>query len=119
MSQLNNDLISLLESGIRAEGMRQRAISNNVANMETAGYRRMDVKFEDMLAEAMNSKGEINGNNFEPEIYRPENTPVNSNGNDVSFEQEVGEMVKNSLRHQTFTRLLQKKYSQIEQAIQI
>lgn len=118
MSQVNNDLVSLLESGIRAEGMRQRAISNNIANMQTPGYRRTDVKFEDLLAKAMDSP---NGGKADitPELYNPGNTPVNGNDNDVSFEHEVGEMVKNSLRHKTFVRLLQQKYNQIELATRV
>ncbi len=44
---------------------------------------------------------------------------MKSNGNDVSLEAEVGRMVKNSLRHTAYIRLLRKKYSQIELAISV
>jgi flagellar basal-body rod protein FlgB len=113
------DTVSLLEAGIRAEGLRQNAIASNVANLETPGYRRLDVKFEDLLAKALASSGPVDLDDIEPEVYEPGNTPVKANGNDVSIEAEVGEMVKNSLRQTAYVRLLRKKFSQIETAVNL
>ena len=53
------------------------------------------------------------------DIYHPKQTPVKSNGNDVNLESEVGEMVKNTLRHKAYIRLLNKKYHQMELAINV
>jgi len=113
-----SQIVDLLEAGLRAEALRQKTIANNVANIETPGYRRLDVKFEELLAKALGS-GDIDPQELELEIYQPEQTPVKTNGNDVTLEGEVGEMVKNTLRHKAYIRLLQKKYSQIDQAINI
>ena len=114
------DITDLLTAGIEAEGLRQKTITNNVANLETPGYRRIDVKFEELLAKALNSSGEPGDiSEIEPQIYQPNQTPVKSNGNDVSFEVEVGEMVKNTLRHKAYVRLLGKKLKQIELAMDI
>lgn len=118
MSKMNN-VIDLIDAGIRTEGLRQRAIAGNVANLETPGYRRVDVKFEDLLAKAMNSSGDVDPMSVEPEVFEPNNTAVKSNGNDVSLEVEVGAMVKNTLRHKTYIRLLQKKYAQMELAMNL
>jgi flagellar basal-body rod protein FlgB len=114
-----NGITDLLEAGIKAETLRQKAIANNVANLETAGYRRFDVKFEQLLAKILDSPGEIDLDQLEPQLYQPNQTDVKSNGNDVNLEAEVGQMVKNSLRHKTFIRLLNKKYRQIELAINV
>lgn len=116
MSKISS-IVELLEAGIRAEGLRQKAIANNIANLETPGYRRIDVKFEELLAKALDSSGEVKLSEIEAEIYQPKQTPVKSNGNDVSLEVEVGEMVKNSLRHKAYIRLLNKMYKQIEMAM--
>ncbi len=113
------DIVGLLEAGIKAEGLRQKTIAGNVANLGTPGYRRLDVRFEELLAKAMDSSAPVNPDSIEPEIYRPGDTPVKANGNDVSMEAEVGEMVKNSLRHTAYVRLLRKKLSQIELAMGI
>lgn len=118
MAKIEN-LLNLIEQGIRAESMRQKAIASNVANLETPDYRRMDVQFSELLAKAMETGEEIDLDKVEPELYQPENTPVKANGNDVSLEAEVGQMVKNSLRHQTYIRILQKKYAQIDMAINL
>jgi flagellar basal-body rod protein FlgB len=111
------DIVALLETGIKAEGLRQTTIASNIANIETTGYRRLDVKFEDLLNKAMNSSNGVNSKDIEPEIYQPQTTPLKSNGNDVILEAEIGEMLKNSLRHTAYTRLLRRKFAQMETAI--
>jgi len=116
MSRTNN-ILDFLEAGLRAESLRQRAIANNIANLKTPGYRSIDVKFEELLAKALDSCEAVDFNEIKAELYQPKTTPVKSNGNDVSLEAEVGRMVKNSLRHQAYIRLLSRKYRQIELAI--
>ncbi len=116
MANVDN-IVDLLEMGARAEGLRQRALASNLANLETPGYRRQDVKFEELLARELESSGDVDLDEITPEVFEPKRTPLKANGNDVSFEVEVGEMVKNSLRHKTYLRLMSKKYKQMEQAI--
>ena len=118
MSKTNN-ILDIIEAGIKAENIRQKAIANNIANLETPGYRRIDVEFEQLLAKCLNSAGVVDLSEVEPQIYRPKQTPVKSNGNDVNLEAEVGEMIKNTLRHKAYIRLLSKKYKQIELAIDV
>jgi len=77
------------------------------------------VQFEDLLEKALKSDGPLDLKEITPKLYHPENTAVKANGNDVVWEVEVGKMVKNSLRHKAFIRLLNKKYRQIEQAIDV
>ena len=110
-------LINYIEAGINAEGVRQKAIANNVANMNTPGYRRSDIQFEDILAKAIASNGRVDVSEIKPEYYEPKTTPLNAIGNDVSLDSEVGAMIKNSLRHKTFLMLLKKKYSQYAAAM--
>lgn len=114
-----NEIIGMLESGIRAEILRQKVITNNVANLETPGYKRQAVKFEELLSKAIESPGKAGLAEIEAEVYQPNQTPVKSNGNDVSWEGEVGEMVKNSLRHKAYVRILSKKYQQMQAAMDI
>jgi flagellar basal-body rod protein FlgB len=110
-------IVELLEAGVRAETMRQQAMANNVANMQTPGYRRMGVQFESLLAKAIESGDEVDAEEIEPKMYQPKNTAVGINGNDVNLEGEIGEMVKNNLRYKAFVRLMSKKFSQIDAAV--
>ncbi|MHC4075683.1 MAG: flagellar basal body rod protein FlgB [Planctomycetota bacterium] len=118
MSKVTN-IVDIIEAGIKAESLRQKAIANNVANLETPEYRRVDVEFKELLAKALDSPGSIDLSEIEAQIYQPQNTTVKSNGNDVNLDVEVGEMVKNNLRYKAYVRLLQKKYQQIELAINV
>lgn len=116
MAQANN-IINLLEAGMKVEGLRQKAIASNIANMETPGYRRVDVKFEESLAKALDSSDSVDLDEIEPDIFHPQSTPVRGNGNDVIIEAEVGDLVKNSLRYRAYARIMQKKLAQLTAAI--
>lgn len=118
MSKINSTF-DLIEAGLKAESHRQKSIASNIANIETPGYRRFDVKFKELLSAAMDSEGNVDLSNVDAEFYQPKNTTVQSNGNDVSLEVEIGDMVKNTLLHKTYIRLLQKKYQQIDLAINV
>ena len=110
--------IDLLQAGIKVEHLRQKAIASNIANLETPGYRRFDIKFEELLAKAIKSARDIDIDDIEPEIFQPYDTPIKSNGNDVSLEAEVGQMIENSMRHKAYVRLLNKKFQQMQQAME-
>jgi flagellar basal-body rod protein FlgB len=112
-------IVDLINAGIRAQTLRQKATANNIANLETPGYRRVDVKFEELLAKCLHSSEEFDLDEIEAQLYRPKSTPVKSNGNDVSLEAEIGRMIKDTLRHKTYIRLLSKKYNQIDLAINL
>ena len=114
-----NDIMDFLNAGIRAETLRQKTIANNIANIETPGYRRIEVKFEELLEKALGKNGQVDFSKVEPEIFQPNRTSVKSNGNDVSLEVEVGQMVKNTLRHKAYIRILNRKYMQIDLAINV
>lgn len=118
MSKAEN-ILDIINAGIKAETLRQKAIANNIANLETPGYRRIDVKFEELLARCLRSSGEFDLSEIEAQIYRPKQTPLKPNGNDVNLEAEIGQMIKNTLRHKTYIRLLSKKYNQINLAINV
>jgi len=117
MDKVSNTF-DLLAAALQAEALRQKTIASNIANAETPGYRRVEVKFEELLAKEMDKGGgKVDVRQVEPEVYQPKNTPVKSNGNDVNLELEVGNLVKNSLRHETLARLLAKKVRGIDKII--
>ena len=115
----DSTILNLLESGMRAEGLRQQTIANNIANLNTEGYRRSDINFEEILNKAIEKQEPIEAETLNPEIVQPLNTPLNEFDNDVSLDNEVGEMVKNTIRHRTYMLLLKKKYQQMETAIRL
>ena len=113
----DSTILNLLESGLRAEGIRQQAIANNIANLNTPGYRRTDLNFEEVLNKALDKEASFDPQKLETEFVKPLDTPINEFGNDVSLDSEVSEMVKNSIRHRTYMLLLKKKYQQMDAAV--
>jgi len=114
-----NGIVGILEAGLRANAMRGKVTANNLANSETPGFKRGAVRFEELLAKHLDSGREVNVQDLVGEVFRPLNTEVRGDGNDVSMDIEVGQMVKNGAAHKTFVRLLAKRYNQMEQAMQI
>jgi flagellar basal-body rod protein FlgB len=113
-----NSIVQVLRTGLEAASLRGKTIANNLANIDTPGYRRMAVDFEQRLAEALESSGGRDLEELTGEVFRPLNTPVESNGNDVSLDMEIGEMVKNSARYKTYMRVMTKVYGQMDRAMQ-
>ena len=118
MAEVNN-IMQVIEAGIKAEGIRQKAIASNVANLQTPGYRSVDVQFEELLDKAMESSDAFDLADIQSELYEPGTTAIQKNGNDVSLEVEVGKMVKNTLRHKAYIGLLQTKYRQMQLAMDV
>jgi len=111
------DIVSYLEAGLRAGGLRGKVIADNLANLNTSGFRRGEVRFEDLLARAMGSEGSSDLAEVTPEVFRPQSTPINDQGSDVNMDLEIGLMVKNSTKSAVLLRTLGKYYRQIESAI--
>lgn len=111
-----NRIVELLQAGLKTTSLRSQVIANNIANLETPGYRRKAVDFEACLAEALQSPSSDLAD-VQAEVVEPQVTPVDASGNDVNLDTEIGEMVKNATMHQTYLRLLAKTYRQMEQAI--
>ena len=49
------DYINVLDKAMDASWLRNEAISNNISNADTPGYKRQDVNFETQLAKALHS----------------------------------------------------------------
>jgi flagellar basal-body rod protein FlgB len=111
------DVVDYLEAGLRGAALRQSVIANNVANVDTPGFRRCDSLFEKMLADAVEDNNLADLNENEAWVFAPGTAPVNELGNDVSLDGEVGEMVKNSALYKTYIRLLARMYQKFDMAI--
>jgi flagellar basal-body rod protein FlgB len=107
----------MLELGLKASAMRAKAVAGNIANIDTPDYRRKEVRFEELLVKALRSGGSRGLKDVLPEVFEPQTTAVDGQGNDVNLDQEIGELVKNSARYQAYVRLLNRFYKQMDMAI--
>jgi flagellar basal-body rod protein FlgB len=115
----DSTVMDLLTAGMRAESLRQQTIANNIANINTDGFRRSEINFEEVLEKALDKQGSFDPDTLSSEVFQPEDTPINEFGSDVGLDTEVGEMAQNSLRHRTYMLVLKKKYQQMDEAMKL
>ena len=113
----NMNIFQSLEAGLSAVDARQQAIAKNLANINTEGYRRQDVKFEEFLARAMDGGGKSDPRKIKPEFFSPMETAVKPNGNDVNLEMEIGKMVTNTGKYKAYMKVPKKLYAQLDMAM--
>ena len=111
------DVLRYLEAGTRAVDLRQKVIANNLAHVDVPDYRRSEVAFESLLADALDQHHRLDLEEVAPQVHQPGSTPVKPNGNDVDLEQEIGALIKNSGRYKAYARLLNKTFRQMHLAI--
>ena len=116
-----NSQFDLLGRLIDATEVRQRVISNNITNINTPNYRRMDVEFETQLAKELNSLKNSNRTSpimAKPEMVLTQGLTARADGNNVDIDHEIGQQQKNAMMQQTYIQLLSTYLDQMRLAIQ-
>jgi len=96
--------------------LRQRVISHNLANVNTPGYQRLDVEFEQELAKQIRN-GSESVRDLQPEVVVEQGLPSRADGNTVDVDREIGQLNKNSLQFQTYSQLLSAQFDLMRRAI--
>ena len=109
----NGDVLMRLLS---AATERSRILAGNVANQNTPGYKRQNLKFEDLLTKELESGG-ANLHNIMPQREIDTQTVGNPNGNNVAMEKEVAAMRENMLRYEMYATILKGSNKLVESAI--
>ena len=112
-----------LAKTLDASALRQRAISNNIANVETPGYKRSYVAFEDELRTIMNGDSPTISdrqalNELEPISQTDMASPARSDGNNVNIDAEIADLAKNSLKYKALATILEARGAMLRAAIQ-
>ena len=89
-----------LHAALDGIAMRQRVIADNIANVDTPGFRATSVDFEASLQAAIAS-----GDPAAVQISTtPTDTPVGANGNNVDLRKETLAAVQSQFQYQMMTR---------------
>jgi len=91
----------LLEKVLDYTTLRQRVISENIANIGTANYKRKDVKFESELSNALDTQLHFNNSNSienaDFKIVTDNSRDMVSGVNNVDINNEMANMAQNTL----------------------
>ncbi len=96
-----------------AASLRHRVIAQNVANVNTPGYRRLAVAFSDDLAAALATPG---ANPQRPKVV-VEDGPERVDGNTVDIDREMGDLAKNALLYQAAAQIITSRIASQRAAI--
>lgn len=97
--------------------VRHRVLANNIANVNTPGFKRMDLHFEETLASQLKRDGKIDLQMASAEVRVDKKSPSRVDGNNVDIDNEIGTMQKNLLLHNTYLQIISNRSSQMRQAI--
>ena len=118
----------LIKNGLQASNLRAKTISNNMANINTKGYKRFSVVFEDNLkndggvsdiqlkrTDARHFTDDGTTNNMS--IVRDNSTSMKTDGNNVDLEIEKVNQAANTLKYYALITLASSKLTSLKTAI--
>ena len=99
--------------------LREGAVANNIANLETPGYKRVDLapSFEAALERATASGNPQQITALNPTLAVDANAVPGLDGNTVHLESELMQMNQNSMTHSLETQLVSGMLSKMQMAI--
>ncbi len=115
MALIDSAQISGLTRFLDATTARQRAVTTNIANVDTPGYRTKDVDFRSVLQQAgvpgmMETSATTRPREVEGLMERPD-------GNNVSLERESLLLAQTQLQFHTGVQLLRSEFKRLAMAI--
>jgi flagellar basal body rod protein FlgB len=112
--------VPALDTLMRFAEARHRAIAGNIANIDTVGYRTLDVpvaRFDEALARAF----ETGDFSMRADVLRPAPTAdagtLKPTGNNVDLDIEMAKMVRNQSLYSMAAALLAQQFSLMREAI--
>lgn len=111
---LNVTGIDVLALMLDASALRHRVIAQNVANVNTPGYRRLAVSFEGELARSLaNPSGKLSARPMVVVADGPERV----DGNTVDIDREMNDLTRNALLYQAAAQVLASRLASLRSAI--
>jgi len=120
--------IDIYKKALDASWLRNQAISNNISNVNTPGYKRQDVNFESIL------KGYLENNHIplkkthpkhfsnnlegiKPKIIKESNTSFRRDKNNVNIDVEMAELAKNTMKFNSLAQQLSGSFRRLKMSI--
>lgn len=115
MSIISDGVTSALHAAMNGIEARQKAITANVANLETPGYLARSVDFEESLRSAI-ADGDGDMSSVAAKVTESL-APTRGNGNNVNIDFELMAGAENLLRQKLVVQALNSKFSLLRTAI--
>lgn len=112
---------NVLKKGLDASALRQRVTAHNVSNINTPGFKRSSVSFEENLSRALQQKdtldrrvsvGEVNAREI-----KDQRTSMRSDQNNVDIDIEMLTLSANQIKYNSMVQLLSDRYGMLRYVI--
>lgn len=121
------DYVNVLKKTADAAWQRNQVIGNNIANVDTPGYKRKDIDFESQLSialgesryESVDSKvSHLSSTELKPRVYTDAaNFSYRLDGNNVDIDTENVELAANQLKYQGLITSINHEFSNLKMVI--
>lgn len=122
------DYIRVLDKAADASWLRNEVLSNNLANIDTPGYKRQDVEFESILKKALGSSryetmdakvAGLRHRDLRASIYTDnESYSYRIDGNNVDVDNENVMLAENQLRYQGLITSINQEFANLKTVMQ-
>ena len=121
------DYINVLEKAADASWLRNEAIANNIANVDTPGYKRQDLNFEDELERALgNSRyktmdakvGDLKDKHLQARVVNDySGFSYRTDRNNVDIDTENVELASNQIKYNGITNSIDNEFKNLKTVI--
>ena len=121
------DYVNVLDKAAEAAWMRETAITNNIANGDTPGYKRQDVDFEGVLQQELGRSkyvslddkvSSLHMDHLDVSIYTDSaNYSYRLDENNVDPEQEQAELASTRIKYNGLIDSMSKEFARIKSVI--
>lgn len=124
--------VDLLQKGLQASQMRHDVIANNIANVDTPGFKTSHVEFESFMADALQGDsfvgrrtdprhiaiGTSDASDVQPLVVTDDDSTMRMDQNNVDIDQQMSELAKNQIYYDTLVRQISGELSRLQLAIE-
>jgi len=121
---------NITEKALDAAWLRNKIISDNITNVDTPGYKKKEVKFEELLGDISNSDftgfktdvrhidiGKSNNYVTQIKISTDNSTSVRLDGNNVDIDNEMASMAKNTIKYNVLVQSMNSRFGMLKSVI--
>jgi flagellar basal-body rod protein FlgB len=105
-----------LERALSGSSLRQQAIAQNIANVNTPGYRRQDVDFQSALHAAWD-QGAASVERVTPTTQADMSAVMRADGSSVDIDNEAATQATNGLQYEAISSVMKTRVAILKSAI--
>ncbi|MEI7640428.1 MAG: flagellar basal body rod protein FlgB [bacterium] len=132
----SGETIKILEKALNASALQQQMLSNNIANVDTPGYKTSEVVFQNKLKDIINKTadkdflelkvtdkrhislaGDVSIDTIQPQIITRTETSMRTDENNVDIDMEMAKLSENTVYYSTLAQLTSMKLSGLKNVI--